>query len=93
MQRDEGFSRNLYEASRHAAVARSYLQVPETNWLYGRTHLLTARDAARRERPGRLDGVEQGLFPGARCCLLAVVGVRLDPTTGDVAGRHGPWPR
>jgi Protein of unknown function (DUF3108) len=74
MQRDDGFARNLYEASRHAAVARSYVQVPETNWLYGQTHLLTARDAARRERPGRLDGVEQGLFPGATVLLLAVGG-------------------
>ena len=74
MQRDEGFARNLYEASRHAAVARSYAQVPDTNWVYGRTHLLTARDAAGRVRPARVEGVEQSLFPGIMLTLLAVVG-------------------
>ena len=74
IQRDEGFARNLYEASRHAAVARSYIQVPEANWLYGRTHLLTFRDATNRERAGRLDGVEQGLFPGAVVVMLATIG-------------------
>jgi hypothetical protein len=74
MQRDEGFSRNLYEASRHAAVVRSYAQVPETNWIYGRTRLLTARDSDGRQRRGRVEGVEQGLFPGVVLLLLAGVG-------------------
>jgi Protein of unknown function (DUF3108) len=74
IQRDEGFARNLYEAGRHAAVPMSYVQVPETNWVYGRTHLLTARDASGRERPGRVEGVEEGLFPGAVVVALAIVG-------------------
>lgn len=74
IQRDEGFARNLYEASRHAAVVDSYIQVPDANWVYGRTHLLTARDAAGRERRGRAEGVEQSLFPGVIIVGLAIIG-------------------
>jgi Protein of unknown function (DUF3108) len=85
IQRDEGFARNLYEASRHAAVVRSYAQVPETNWLYGRTHVLTFRDAAGREVSGRLEGVEQSLFPGGMLLLLALVGFLS-------TRRHATWP-
>ncbi len=75
MQRQEGFARNLYEASRHAAVAASYVQVPEHNLLYGRTHLLTARDRTGAPRAGRVDGVEQALFPGVVVLVLAGLGV------------------
>ena len=62
--RREGFARNLYEASRHEAVLTSYLQVPPTNVIYGRTHLLTERDSAGALREGRHEGVEDELFPG-----------------------------
>jgi Protein of unknown function (DUF3108) len=74
MQQEEGFARNLYEASRHAAIPSSYLQVPAVNRIYGRTHLLTARDASDQLRPGRTEGVEVELFPGFTVCALAIVG-------------------
>jgi hypothetical protein len=74
MQAEQGFARSLYDASRHAAVPASYLQVPPAHAIYGRTHLLTARDGEGRLREGRLEGVEQALFPGALVLLLAAAG-------------------
>jgi hypothetical protein len=74
-QQREGFTRNLYEASHHAARAASYLQAPPENALYGRTHLLTAHDASGRLRPGRVGSVEHVLFPGFVLATLAVVGI------------------
>ncbi|MGH9374399.1 MAG: DUF3108 domain-containing protein, partial [Vicinamibacterales bacterium] len=62
MQRDEGFGRSLFEASRNAATVGSYFQVPPENVLYGRTGLLS---------PGIL---ERALFPGVVVLLLAAVG-------------------
>jgi hypothetical protein len=62
LQRDAGFGRSLYEASRNAATVRSYLQVPAENVVYGRTQLLPS---------GML---EQALFPGLVVIALAVVG-------------------
>jgi Protein of unknown function (DUF3108) len=75
MQQDEGFARNLYEASRHEAVLTSFLQVPPTNVIYGSTHLLTERDSAGALREGRHEGVEDELFPGALLMLLAALGL------------------
>lgn len=75
MQQSEGFARNLYEASRHAAVPASYVQVPDSNVLYGRSHALTARTASGELRTGHLDGVEQALFPGFVLAGLALVGL------------------
>jgi hypothetical protein len=75
MQQDEGFARNLYEASRHEAVLTSYLQVPPTNVIYGSTHVLTERDSAGALREGRHEGVEDELFPGALLMLLAALGL------------------
>jgi hypothetical protein len=63
VQRDAGFGRSLYEASRNSAVVRSYAQVPAENVLYGRTGLLPS---------GML---EQALFPGFVVLALAVAGV------------------
>jgi hypothetical protein len=62
VQRDAGFGRSLYEASRNAATLRSYVQVPAENVMYGRTGLL---------RSGML---EQALFPGFIVLVLASVG-------------------
>jgi hypothetical protein len=84
-QQREGFARNLYEASQHAAVPASYVQVSDDNWLYGRTRLLTARDASGRIRLWRLEGVEQALFPGLGLIVLAGVGVWR-------ARRDAAWP-
>jgi hypothetical protein len=77
VQRQEGFARNLYEASRHAAGARSYLQAPPGNVLYGRTGLLReqarAAEAAPAGEPGR-SGPERELFPGFVLAALAGLG-------------------
>lgn len=63
VQRDEGFGRGLYQASRNAASLASYVQVPPENVLYGRTALLA-------------HGVlERALFPGLVVLGLAAVGV------------------
>ena len=40
VQRREGFTRNLFEAARHAATPASYVSAPEANAVYGRTGLL-----------------------------------------------------
>jgi hypothetical protein len=62
VQRDAGFGRSLYEASRNAAAVRSYMQVPAENVVYGRTALLPS---------GML---EQALFPGVVVAVLAAIG-------------------
>jgi hypothetical protein len=64
--------RNLYETAHSSATLTSYLQVPATNLVYGRTNLL---------RPGGLshlpfkDGPEQGLFIGFIPLVLAAIGL------------------
>jgi hypothetical protein len=63
VQRDAGFGRSLYEASRNAATLRSYVQVPAENVAYGRTGLLPS---------GML---EHAVFPGFAVLALAVVGI------------------
>lgn len=63
LQREEGFGRSLYEASRNAATLASYAQVPAENVLYGRTGLLRAAV------------LEQAVFPGVAVLVLAGVGV------------------
>jgi hypothetical protein len=68
-QRREGFSRNLYEASRHAAAPDSYLRVPPGNVLYGRTGLLPSGTAGEGG-----SGPERELFPGFVLGALALVG-------------------
>ena len=74
-QRREGFARNLFEAAQHAAVPSSYVQVPAVNRLYGRTHVLTARDAAGGLRTWRRESVERELFPGFTLMALALAGL------------------
>ena len=73
-QQREGFARNLYESSHHAARVSSYLQVPPENAMYGRTRLLTAHDRAGRLRPHRGESVEHILFPGFVLLALAMAG-------------------
>ena len=68
VQQQEGFGRNLYEASHGSAYVDSYLQVPEGNLLYGRSGLLRHRDVEHA-------GVEHELFPGFVVTALAVAGV------------------
>ncbi|HET6316779.1 MAG TPA: hypothetical protein VFG86_09990, partial [Chloroflexota bacterium] len=85
MQQGEGFARNLYEASRHEAILTSYLQVPPTNLIYGRTLVLTERDAQGALRRGRHEGVEDELFPGFVLTLLAALGL-------FTARRDATWP-
>ena len=63
VQRDAGFGRSLYEASRNAAAVRSYAQVPAENVAYGRSRLLPS---------GML---EQALFPGFVVLALAAIGI------------------
>lgn len=63
-QSREGFGRNLFEASRHAATWRSYLSAPEVNLVYGRTGWLTT--------PA---GAESELFPGFLLIALAAWGL------------------
>ena len=63
VQQEEGFGRNLEEASRGGAALRSYVQVPPQNLVYGRTGLLPA------------GGPERELFPGFVIVSLAVVGI------------------
>jgi hypothetical protein len=64
VQRREGFTRNLFEAARHAATPASYVSAPEANAVYGRTGLL---------RTGR--GAEHELFPGFVVTVLAIYGL------------------
>ncbi len=70
---NEGFGRNLYEASRNAAYVSSYLQVPPGNLVYGRTDLLRQRDRAVSTEPPRT-GPERELFPGFVLIALAIAG-------------------
>ncbi|HEY3382059.1 MAG TPA: DUF3108 domain-containing protein [Vicinamibacterales bacterium] len=71
VQRREGFTRNLYEASQHEAKPISYLRVPPGNLLYGRTGWLRP-PAASPANPAKHEGPEQELFPGF--VLLALAG-------------------
>ncbi len=72
-QAAQGLGRNLYEAANHSAGVQSYLQVPPSNAIYGRTGLLAPRPPA----PGARDrqGVEHWLFPGVVIVGLALTGV------------------
>lgn len=73
LQRREGFTRNLYEASRHEATPASYARVPPDNLLYGRTGLLRAGTPAGAEGDRR-EGPEQELFPGFVLAAFALAG-------------------
>ena len=73
----EGFGRNLFEASRNAAYASSYLQVPSGNLVYGRTDILRLRDDASPLSGPPRTGPERELFPGFILMSLAVCGVWL----------------
>jgi len=64
VQRREGFTRNLFEAARHAATPASYVSAPEANAIYGRTGWL------RTDR-----GAEHELFPGVVVTALALYGL------------------
>ena len=74
VQQSEGFGRNLDEASRGAAYASSYLQVPSGNVIYGRTDLLRDHREPARGAPPRT-GPERELFPGFTITLLAAFGM------------------
>ena len=74
VQQSEGFGRTLYEASRSAAYASSYLQVPPGNVTYGRTDLLRDHREPASGEPPR-SGAERELFPGFSIVLLAALGV------------------
>jgi Protein of unknown function (DUF3108) len=74
VQQSEGFGRTLYEASRSAAYASSYLQVPPGNVVYGRTDLLRDHRAPADGAPPR-SGPERELFPGFTIVLLAAAGI------------------
>ena len=63
VQQDEGFGRNLFEASRGAASFSSYARVPPHNVVYGRTGVLASA------------GPERELFPGLVIVALACVGI------------------
>lgn len=71
VQQREGFSRNLYEASQHEAVAASYLRVPPGNVVFGRQGWLRPPPSAPVSRH---EGPEQELFPGFVLVALAAVG-------------------
>jgi len=74
VQQSEGFGRSLYEASRSAAYATSYLQVPPGNVVYGRTELLRDHREPASGGPPRT-GPERELFPGFTIVLLAACGL------------------
>jgi hypothetical protein len=63
VQQEEGFGRNLFEASRGAASIASYVRVPPGNVVYGGTGLLAPA------------GPERELFPGLVIIGLALAGV------------------
>lgn len=79
-QQREGFTRNLYAASRGAASVSSYARTPDINLVYGRTGLLF-----RAPLPGEGDQAEQELFPGVIVVALACFGLAR-------ARRGGSWP-
>ena len=64
VQRREGFTRNLFEAARHAATPASYVSAPAANLVYGRTGVL-----------GTDRGAEHELFPGLVVTALALYGL------------------
>jgi hypothetical protein len=72
VQEREGFVRNLYEASRHAATPGSYASAPAVNLLYGSTGLLTT------DR-----GAESELFPGFVVLGLAALGLAVARRRGS----------
>ncbi len=78
VQQTEGFARNLYEASQHAARLGSYFAVTPENLVYGRTGWL--RPAASES-----GGPERELFPGTVALSLALFGAWR-------ARRSGSWP-
>ena len=76
VQQQEGFGRNLFEASRNAAFPDSYLQAPPGNLLYGRTGAL--RHAEGLDADGLPHtGPERELFPGFVLLLLGAAGAAL----------------
>jgi Protein of unknown function (DUF3108) len=72
VQQREGFVRNLYEASRHAATPASYVSAPAVNLLYGSTGVL------RTDR-----GAESELFPGFTVLGLAGLGLAVARRRGS----------
>jgi hypothetical protein len=72
VQQREGFGRNLYEASQHAASPISYLRVPPGNLVYGRSGLLRPSGDSGGSKG---QGPEQELFPGFALAGLAAVGL------------------
>jgi Protein of unknown function (DUF3108) len=76
VQQNEGFGRNIYEASRNAAYMDSYLQAPAGNVLYGRTDLLRIAEDRDRSDPPHT-GAERELFPGFVLIVLAIAGAWL----------------
>ena len=74
VQQREGFTRNLFEASRHAATPASYVSAPAVNLLYGVTGWL------RTDR-----GAESELFPG----LVVIVLAACRPHGGAATGKRG----
>ncbi|MGE3401417.1 MAG: DUF3108 domain-containing protein [Vicinamibacterales bacterium] len=76
VQQDEGFGRNLFEASRNAAFADSYLQAPPGNLLYGRTGVLRRAEGLDADGLPHT-GPERELFPGFVLLLMAAAGAVL----------------
>lgn len=74
VQQSEGFGRSLFEASRNAAFAGSYLQVPPGNLIYGRSDILRDHREPPVGGPPRT-GPERELFPGFTIALLAAFGI------------------
>jgi hypothetical protein len=72
VQRREGFVRNLFEASRHAATPASYVSAPAANLVYGRTGLLATDKGAEHE-----------LFPGLVVIGLAGLGLAVARRRGS----------
>lgn len=71
VQQREGFGRSLYDASQGSATAGSYLEVPPSNLVYGKTGLRPSHDPQDQ----RHKATEQNLFPGFVAMGLAVVGL------------------
>lgn len=69
VQQREGHTRNIYEASHHAAVPASYLHAPPGNLLYGRTGLLRPSEGEVAAA-----GPERELFTGFTLMILATAG-------------------
>jgi Protein of unknown function (DUF3108) len=71
-QQSQGFGQTPSEASQHSAGPRSYVQVPPTNLVYGRTVLAPSPSSPdTRDR----SGVEHYLFPGFVLTALALFGM------------------